>query len=240
MKTLIVALALAVFSTQMPAPSYAQERGAQVQEQRVSLFRVPWQCPAAPEIACGGVAKPILLELEADPNISEAWVNRAGTVLAVVGSDRSSRESRAKIVQSLLLEIFEKQVATEIDGEARQSELARFSSNDGWYRGAQVDDLSREEADIIGARLVRRIQTKAPLTDEKASALAAAFANVFKGRFLSDPAAPASSNKTSGKVSKAERDKQLMTVARERLDPAGVAAFEEALRMGHRPLSGEK
>lgn len=51
----------------------------------VSLFQVPLQCPAAPEIACGGRARPILLALESDATISEAWVNRAGNMLAVVG-----------------------------------------------------------------------------------------------------------------------------------------------------------
>ncbi|MBI4657582.1 MAG: hypothetical protein HY735_01825 [Verrucomicrobia bacterium] len=69
---------------------------------RVSLFQVPLKCPAAPQIGCGSRAKPILLELERDSNITEAWLNGAGTVLAVVGAESSTRESRVKTVQSLL------------------------------------------------------------------------------------------------------------------------------------------
>lgn len=240
MRIIFTAVALAVSGVVISAPSYAQGSSANVEAARVSLFRVPWQCPAAPEIACGGVAKPILLELEQDPSISEAWVNRAGTVLAVIGSEKSGHESRTNAVQSLLLEIFEKQIATEIGGEARTVELIRFNSKDGWYRGVQVDHLSREEADIIGARLARRVQANVPLTDDKANALAAAVASVFKSQFLGDPSAPGISNKAPAKVSRPERDEQLIKVARDHLDAAGVAVFAEAVRKGHRPLPGEQ
>lgn len=49
---------------------------------RVSLFQVPLTCEAAPQIGCGRMSKPILLELERDPGIREAWLNRTGTVVA--------------------------------------------------------------------------------------------------------------------------------------------------------------
>jgi hypothetical protein len=65
---------------------------------RVSLFQVPLQCPAAPEIGCGSKAKPILAALERDSTITEAWLNKAGTVLAVVGAENSTPESRIKAV----------------------------------------------------------------------------------------------------------------------------------------------
>ena len=46
---------------------------------RLSVFQVPLQCTAAPQIGCGSRAKPMLLELERDSNVNEAWLNRAGT-----------------------------------------------------------------------------------------------------------------------------------------------------------------
>ncbi|MGH8162953.1 MAG: hypothetical protein ACREP1_01315, partial [Rhodanobacteraceae bacterium] len=36
--------------------------------ERVTIFQAPLRCPAAPQIGCGSAAKPILLELERDPD----------------------------------------------------------------------------------------------------------------------------------------------------------------------------
>src|SRR5688572_12608991 len=54
---------------------------------RVAFYNVPLRCPAAPEIGCGSRAKPVLLELERVPGINEAWLNRAGTIAAIVFAD---------------------------------------------------------------------------------------------------------------------------------------------------------
>jgi hypothetical protein len=232
-----LAVALSVFG-----PSHAEDSKAMAKPDSVSLFQVPLQCPAAPEIACGSRAKPILHALEEDPNISQAWVNRAGTMIAVVGSDSSSRESRATAVQSLLKEIFEKDVATEINGEARQKELPRFLSGQDWYRAAHTDNLSKEEWDIIARRLVGRMQAKLAVSAEQVKALEVGFAEVFKRRFL-----PQSSDLLTEQQRK-ERSvggqnaigERLADVARKYLDEAGADAVKEAFAKGSVPLPGEK
>jgi hypothetical protein len=66
--------------------AFSDERVADTRADRVSMFAVPFKCEAAPQIGCGSISKPILLELEGNPAISEAWLNRTGTILAVVGS----------------------------------------------------------------------------------------------------------------------------------------------------------
>lgn len=225
-------MAFAVVSAVWTTASFAEEGRSKVQPELVSFYQVPWQCPAAPEIACGGLAKPVLLELEQNTGIAEAWINRAGTVLAVVGSDRN-REARTNTVRSLLREIFEKDVATELEGEARTRELASFRSGATWYRGAQVDALSREEADIIAARLVRRIQARVALSDERAGLLKASFADILKARFIRSSDAPRTRDQKP-------RDEQLRDIARAQLGTAGVSAFDEALAKGERPAPGEK
>src|SRR5262245_40696031 len=60
----------------------------------LTFYSVPFTCPAAPEIGCGSLAKPILLELERVSGIKEAWLNRAGTQLAIVWSESGSSEMR--------------------------------------------------------------------------------------------------------------------------------------------------
>src|SRR5258708_37955485 len=43
-------------------------------------------CGAAPAIGCGSRAKPLLIDLERQTAIEEAWLNQAGTIVAIVWS----------------------------------------------------------------------------------------------------------------------------------------------------------
>lgn len=198
---------------------------------RISLFGVPLQCGSAPEIGCGSRAKPLLLKLEEEPGIAEAWLNGTGTVLAVVGREGSNREAHIKAVESVLEKA--KATATELSGEARTRELSSFAGKNGWYRTVAVDDLSKQEAVIIAARLVRRIQARVSLPDEKARALATGFGAALERRFIS----------SSGKSelnAKQSRDAALAEIAQAHLDPAGIIAFEAAVANGYRPQANEK
>src|SRR5260221_4774695 len=82
--------------------------GADVKESKegtskkdVSVYQVPWRCPAALQIGCGGHAKPILLELERNPGVSEAWMNRQGTTVAVVWKGSVTRNARRDAEKTL-------------------------------------------------------------------------------------------------------------------------------------------
>lgn len=199
----------------------------------ISLFEVPLVCSAAPQIGCGLRAKPILLELQGDPNIAGAWLNSAGTVLAVVGTEGSSRESRAKAVQAATL-AKDGAAVTELQGEARERQLRSFLSDDAWYRGAEVDALSKQEADVIAARLVRRVQSKVTLPDEKTKALESALAEASY-RFVSGQAEVPQGDFME------KYDEELMKVAAQaNLDEAEIAALKQAVAQGYRPGPNEK
>jgi hypothetical protein len=148
--------------------AFAENAKVQTNSDRISLFSVPLTCPAAPEIGCGTVAKPVLLELQHQSDIAEAWLKGTGTVLAVVGK-HSNPGPLVKTVQSIL----EKNgiTATELNGENREIELKSFVSRHDWYRGGEVDSLTKREAGIIAARLARRVQAKVALSAEAAKAL---------------------------------------------------------------------
>src|SRR5260221_5135932 len=165
--------------------AFAEDAKIAVTSDRISLFEVALRCEAAPEIGCGSRSKPVLLQLEREPMITEAWLNEPGTVLTVVGKEGSNRESRFKTVQSIL----EKNgvTATELQGEARETQFKSFVSGKDWYRGAEVDNLSKREARTIAARLVHRIQAKAPLAREKANALEVSVAGAFQSRLIGRP-----------------------------------------------------
>jgi hypothetical protein len=199
----------------------------------ISLFSVPsLMCSAAPEIGCGPRAKPILLDLQRDSSISEAWLNSAGTVLAVVGTEGPTRESRAEAVRAILL-AKERATAAELGGDAHEKQLKSFVSGDGWYRGAEVDTLSKQEAGIIAVRLVRRIQAKVTVPDDKAKALQLGFPDAFNRCITSKPDTPQENCLQ-------KFNEELLKVAEANLDEKGVAAFKDALAQGYSPVSGEK
>lgn len=195
---------------------------------RVSLFQVPLQCPSAPEIGCGSKARRILPALERHSSITEAWLNKAGTVLAVVGAENSTPEARARAVQSIL----EKRnaTATELEGVAREKLIKDFESRAGWFRGDEVDQLSKQEAGIIAARLVRRLRANVSLSDDKARTLEAAFTDVFTRHYTRD----------LDKPDQARPNDELFELAGEHLDEKGTAALKDALAAGLRPLPNEE
>ncbi len=203
----------------------AEESKTAIAADRISLFTVPLQCPAAPQIGCGPISKPILLQLERQPAITQAWLSGTGTVLAVVWAGNDGRETRTKVVQA----VFEKNglTATELDGEARDTELKSFLSADPWYRGAEVDNLSKQEAATIAARLVRRVQAKVEVSAETAktleTGLTQAFIKAYNDGFVGQP------NKHQALA------QELLKVARTNLDEKRVAAFQEAFAKGYLP-----
>lgn len=68
------------------APRRRTGRKSTTAARRVSVYRVPLVCEAAPHLGCGTRAKPVLQDLERQLGISEAWLNRAGDSIAVEGT----------------------------------------------------------------------------------------------------------------------------------------------------------
>src|SRR5438067_13680664 len=111
----------------------AAENAAAAPADRITVFKAPLVCPAAREIGCGSASKPILLDLEQQPGVLEAWLNRAGTRIAVVWKPDSDTETRRNVATDL-----QEDRATELDGKLRDETVADFLSGRGWYRGADV------------------------------------------------------------------------------------------------------
>src|SRR5262249_41095706 len=127
--------------------------GTAITVDHISVFKVPLVCPAAPQIGCGSASKPILLDLEKQPGVLEAWLNRAGTIISVVWKPDSNAENRRNVVADL-----KEDSAVEMQGTSRDEAVHAFLSGKGWYHAADVDRLSEEEAGVIAARWVRRVQ----------------------------------------------------------------------------------
>jgi hypothetical protein len=194
----------------------------------VSIFQAPLQCPAAPQIGCGSRAKPILLELERATDVSEAWLNRAGTKIAVVWKAESKAKARRSVATKL-----KEQEATEIKGKPRDEAVTEFLSGSGWYRGADVDRLSEEEAGIIAARWVQRVEARTTLPKEKAETLRRVLADAIAKRTTDDKFRP-----DQDSVLKLEGE--LPQIAGAYLDKDQMPIMKEAIASGWRPLKNEK
>ena len=192
------------------------ENSAPVSADGISVFKAPLVCPAAPQIGCGSASKPILLDLEKQPGVLEAWLNRAGTRIAIVWKADSDAETKRKIAADL-----KEDRATELAGKSHDETVADFLSGKGWYRSADVDRLSEEEAGIIAARLVKRVQTKGKLPKDKAERLRQVLTDSFRKMF------------TQGQDQNALSVQEL---AGDFLDEKQIVLLKEAIQEGVRPL----
>ena len=105
----------------------------------ITFYDVPLVCGAAPAIGCGSRAKQLLMDLEQRTAIKEAWLNRAGTIVAIVWSGPARTEEVGKPV-------FERhEIQYRERGDDRKT-TGSFRSEGTWLRGAEVDRLSLEEA----------------------------------------------------------------------------------------------
>jgi hypothetical protein len=230
---IVVALAAATFhhaccygqGKTSPTTQGLTTGGSAVNPKRVSFYEVPLVCPAAPHIGCGSASKPLLMELENNPAVSEAWLNRAGTILAVVWSGPSTARQRAATLKAILTE--RQLTAKELKGKVRDQALKEFISTNGWYRGADVDRLSEEEAGVIAARWVGRIREKISVPEVKVQALQEGFTRALR-------------RKLTGQSTRSETQQEMLRICREQLDEKDVAVLMEAFKAELEASSGEK
>lgn len=144
-------------------------------KENITFYEVPLICGAHAEIGCGSRAKPALIDLEKSSAVKEAWLNRPGTVFAIVwtGSDQTKKVAKP---------VFEKYQIdfTELKGEKAAENEATFRQESLWYKGTDVDKLSIEEAEHIATTLVSFALEKNLITPEEAGQLKPAVQSYFK------------------------------------------------------------
>jgi hypothetical protein len=146
------------------------------------------RCPASRNLGCGSASKPILLAFEKNPKIQEAWLDHQGATLAIVWKKGVTADER---VAQIRAEADQWHISLpELTGDLHAALLSSFMSDKAWYRGAEVDQLSAEEANIIVERWIRRAATKAPSIAEKSPSLKPALAKVIRDRFTGNDAGP--------------------------------------------------
>lgn len=197
----------------------------------VTVFQVRLRCEAAQQIGCGLRAKPVLQDLDRLPSIREAWLSRAGNLIAVV---RVGTGSGAKVADPALAVFRKHRISVRVmRGERFANALSEFASRIGWHRADDVDQLSDEEARIIAARLLTRLRARTALPESVATALEAAVAEACAHELIRNPTQSAAARKR--RLASAA-----LAAASKRLDAPAYAAFADAVRLGHRPLPDER
>jgi hypothetical protein len=132
-------------------------------ESAITFYKIPLVCNAAPNIGCGSRAKPVLLEMEKNPAVKEAWLNRSGTMLAIVWKDKPQTQTVASPIFK------ENSVSFTALKETDAAPYLKTFRNPGlWYHGADVDMLSREEASTIAISAVKFALENKLITQDEA------------------------------------------------------------------------
>ncbi len=119
----------------------------------ISFYKAPLVCQAAPSIGCGSKAKFLLADLEKNNNaVKGAWLNKTGTVVAVKWNSNVDENKKDEIIKT---------VSSTHDIEltpSAQTQTANyeksFLKNGEWFKGDEVDKLSKEEAAIIAKNTI--------------------------------------------------------------------------------------
>jgi hypothetical protein len=140
-----------------------------------TFYETPLVCGAAPKIGCGSRAKPALLALEKNPAVKEAWLNRPGTVIAIVWKDKDQTKSvAAPVFNENSIEF------TALNTKDASLHKRSFRQPKEWYRGGDVDELSKEEATIIGETSVKFALENNLITKEEAAKIKSGIEAYFK------------------------------------------------------------
>lgn len=151
-------------------------------EGNITFYTVGLVCNAAPTIGCGSRSKPVLLELEKHASIKEAWLNRKGTVIAVVWEESTSANAKKETIGTIFSS--NNLPVNEVNEKDHAKNLESFKSGRSWLRTSDVDTLSKEEAGVLADKLVEAFKTKGTLSKSQQDRLKSDMVDVFYDFFL--------------------------------------------------------
>jgi len=151
--------------------------------ERISVHSVPLRCPLVTGLGCGSESKPLMKKLEANSAVEGAWINHRGTCLAVLWRQGTEPSQRSAAVASAFVGHGGPQ---ELAGDAREVALSDFLSGVAWYRTNAVDELSRQEADVVSTRWVERISGIIPLPKKLRDGLQCRLSDQMRRRFVEE------------------------------------------------------
>ncbi len=146
----------------------------------ITFLRVDLVCGAASDIGCGSRSKPILIDLEKQSDIAEAWLNRQGTIIAVVWNDNQDAN------ENLLRQILKKHKKSgTILGDEKSKILEEKFRSERWYRTDEVDELSTEEAGRIAENIMNVIVSQDFIGENESAKMKSEIETLIRTELLS-------------------------------------------------------
>ena len=150
----------------------------------VSFYEAPLVCHSAPSIGCGSKAKFILIDLEKHTDAIEgAWLNRTGTVVAVKWNANTAENKRTEIINAIStshgIEL------TSLTSIEANKYAKTFTNSSQWFKGNDVDKLSKEEAQIIAKNTIAGYKKDGLVNPSFEKQFQADIANIYENLFLS-------------------------------------------------------
>lgn len=150
----------------------------------VSFYEAPLVCHAAPSIGCGSKAKFMLMDLEKYTDAVEgAWLNKKGTVVAVKWNANTDENKKAEIITSVSgnhnIEL------TALSSTEADNYVSSFPNSSEWFKGVEVDQLSKEEAQIIAKNTIDGYKKEGLIKPSYEKQFQADIAKIYEDLFLS-------------------------------------------------------
>jgi copper chaperone CopZ len=150
----------------------------------VSFYEAPLVCHAAPSIGCGSKAKFLLVDLEKYTDAVEgAWLNKTGTVVAVKWNTKTDENKKVDIIKTVSTN-HNIELTTLAQTEATDY-ANTFPSSSEWYKGKEVDKLSKEEAGIIAKNTIASYKEKKLIKPSFEKEFQADIEKIYTDLFLS-------------------------------------------------------
>ncbi|OSZ77162.1 hypothetical protein CAP36_12165 [Chitinophagaceae bacterium IBVUCB2] len=150
----------------------------------VSFYEAPLVCHAAPSIGCGSKAKFMLVDLEGyNDAVEGAWLNKTGTVVAVKWNTKTDENKKAEIIKTVSTN-HNIELTTLAETEAA-SYAKSFPNSNEWYKGKEVDKLSKEEAGIIAQNTIASYKAKKLIQPSFEKQFQADIEKIYANLFLS-------------------------------------------------------
>ena len=150
----------------------------------VSFYEAPLVCHAAPTIGCGSKAKFLLVDLEKyNDAVEGAWLNKTGTVVAVNWNNKTDVDKKETIIKTVSAN-HNIELTTLAQTEA--TDYAKtFPKNSEWFKGKEVDKLSKEEASIIAKNTIASYKEKKLIKPSFEKQFQADIEKIYADLFLS-------------------------------------------------------
>ncbi|QHL87981.1 hypothetical protein GU926_11290 [Nibribacter ruber] len=150
----------------------------------VYFYGAPLVCSAAPAIGCGSKAKFLLVDLEKHSEAVEgAWLNRQGTVVAVKWRGAVSADKREVVLKAV--GTAHNSTLTALAPKEQASLSGSFPDRKDWFKGREVDELSKEEARIIAKNTMKGYREKQLLKPSFEKQFEADVEKIYADLFLS-------------------------------------------------------